>query len=180
MNLKDYNTGNYKHANIFKRLLWMFFSGFFLESFIPFPIRFKTFLLEIFGAKVGRGVVIKPKVKIKYPWRLTIGDYVWIGEEVWIDNLDYIRVGNNVCISQGAYLLTGNHNYKLDTFDLITAPIELEDEVWIGAMSVVCPGTICRRGSVLTVGSVAVNVLESNSINKGNPAQKIKDRISSS
>ena len=63
-----------------------------------------------------KGVVIKPNVKIKYPWNLYIGNNSWLGEKVWIDNLDIVSVGNNCCISQGAYLLTGNHDYRSEYF----------------------------------------------------------------
>ena len=99
-----------------------------------------------------------------------------IGEHVWIDNLVPVSLGANCCISQGAMLLTGNHNYKKSTFDLITGEIHLEDGVWIGAKAVVCPGVICRSHSLLTVGSVATSSLEAYCIYQGNPAQKIRDR----
>ena len=70
--------------------------------------------------KVGRSVIIKPRVRIKYPWFLQIGDNSWIGEDVWIDNLDSVIIKENVCISQGAMLMSGSHNYKSEKFDLIT------------------------------------------------------------
>ncbi len=121
--------------------------------------------------------MIKPNVKIKYPWNLVIHDYVWIGENVWIDNLAKVTIGGNVCISQGAMLLTGNHDFTKTTFDLIVKPIEIEDGVWIGAKSIVCPGVKCFSHAVLSVNSVATKNLDSNSIYKGNPAVKIKERI---
>jgi putative colanic acid biosynthesis acetyltransferase WcaF len=124
----------------------------------------------LFGAKVGKGVVIKIKVRIKSPWRLRIGHYCWIGESVWIDNLETVELGNNVCISQGAMLLTGNHNYTLSNFPYRLGPIKLEDGVWIGAQSIVCPGVVCKSHAVLTVNSVATKSLEAWSINSGNPA----------
>lgn len=136
----------------------------------------KVSLLRLFGAKVGQGVVIKPGVNIKYPWRLHIGNWVWIGEGVWIDNLAEVRIGNQVCISQGAMLLTGNHNYKSEKFDLIVQPILLEDGCWIGAQSTVCPGVICGKESVLAVGSVATRHLAPQMIYQGNPAQAARAR----
>ncbi len=120
--------------------------------------------------------VIKPKVNIKYPWFLILGDYVWIGEKVWIDNLAQVTIGSNVCISQGALLLCGNHNYKKPSFDLITGKITLEDGVWIGALATVCPGVCCKSHSILTVGSVATKDMDSYSIYQGNPAFKTKNR----
>jgi putative colanic acid biosynthesis acetyltransferase WcaF len=137
----------------------------------------KVFLLRLFGAKIGKGVNIKPSVNIKYPWRLTVGDYSWIGEKVWIDNLDNVIIGNNCCISQGAMLLCGNHNYKKAAFDLIIGKIVLENGVWIGAQSVVCPNVTCKTHSILAVNSVAANDLESYTIYQGNPAKAIRKRI---
>ena len=138
---------------------------------------FKCSLLRIFGGKVGRRVVIKPHVTIKYPWLLKIGNDVWIGENVWVDNLTMVTIGSNVCISQGAYLLTGNHDYSKSTFDLMIGKIVLEKGTWIGAKSIVCPGVTCKSHSVLAVGSVATKDLEEYGIYQGIPAIKIKQRI---
>ena len=106
----------------------------------------------------------------------TIGNDVWIGEEVWIDNLAKVQIGNNVCISQGAMLLCGNHNFSKSNFDLITGTIILEDGVWIGAKSIVGPNVVCHSHSVLGVSSVASKDLEAYSIYRGNPALLIKER----
>lgn len=130
----------------------------------------------MFGAKLGRAVQIKPCVNIKYPWLLTIGDDVWIGEEVWIDNLVMVTIGSDVCLSQGVLLLTGSHNYKKTTFNLITGNIILEDGVWIGAKAVVNQGILAGTHSVLTSGSIATKNLEAYSIYQGNPAVKIRER----
>ena len=143
---------------------------------VPFS-SIKVFLLRTFGAKIGKNVVVKPNVNIKYPWNLTVGDNSWIGEKVWIDNLGKVTIGKNVCLSQGAFLLCGNHDYKKETFDLMVKEIILEDGVWIGAKAVVCPGVTCKSHSVLAVGSIATSDLESYSIYQGNPAVKIKVRV---
>lgn len=163
-------------AGILVRALWYLVNVCFFKSGNPFS-GLKVFLLRLFGAKVGKGVVIKPFVNIKYPWNLSIGNYTWIGEEVWIDNLATIKIGSNVCISQGAMLLTGNHNYKRSTFDLMVKDIVLEDGVWIGAKSLVAPGITCRSHSVLSVLSVAVDDLEPYCIYHGNPAAKVRNRV---
>ena len=134
-------------------------------------------LLRLFGANIGKGVIIKPSVIIKYPWNLSIGDYTWIGENVWIDNLSQVTIGSNVCISQGAMLLCGNHNYKRPTFDLIVKPIIIEDGAWVGAQSTVCPGVTMHSHSVLAVGSITSKDLAPFSIYRGNPAIKVADRI---
>jgi putative colanic acid biosynthesis acetyltransferase WcaF len=174
---KNYNNRWYKPGSLLKRTVWYFVNViFFKSSYFPFS-KLKVIILRLFGAKVGVGVVIKPNVSIKYPWFLKIGSNSWIGEEVWIDNLANVELGENVCLSQNALLLCGNHNFKLSSFDLIIKPIILEDGVWIGAKSVVCGGVICHSHSVLTVGSVTSKSLDAYSIYKGNPAEKIKDRV---
>jgi putative colanic acid biosynthesis acetyltransferase WcaF len=175
--LSSYNIDWYKPGNRFKIVLWYFVNVlFFINPLNPLS-GLKCFLLRRFGAKVGKGVMIKPGVNIKYPWMLEIGDFVWIGEEVWIDNLTWVSIGSNVCISQGAMLLTGNHNYKKETFDLMTQEIVLEEGVWIGAKAVVCPGITCKSHAVLAVGSVATTDLEAYTIYQGNPAVTVRERI---
>jgi len=170
-NLKEYNNSWYNPGgNPITRVLWYFTNAIFFTNHLLPISGLKVLLLRLFGAKVGKGVNIKPAVSIKYPWKLSIGDYTWIGENVWIDNLDEVKIGSNCCISQGAFLLCGNHNYKKDTFDLIVKPIVIEDGAWIGAKSVVCPGITIKSGAILAVGSIATSNLESDNIFQGNPA----------
>lgn len=174
--LNSFNNSDYDPGTPVKRFLWYGSNIIFYKTSLPWPQFIKTYLLKLFGAKIGKNILIKPNVNIKYPWFLEIGNNSWIGEGVWIDNLASVIIGKNVCISQGALLLCGNHNYKRGSFDLITAPITLEDGSWIGAQSVVCPGITCKSHSILTVGSIATADLEAYSIYQGNPAQKIRDR----
>lgn len=135
-----------------------------------------VFILRLYGAKIGKDVRIKPYIYIHYPWKLTIGDYSWLAE-CRIENLAEVSIGKNVCVSQNAMLLTGNHNYKKVDFDLITKPIILEDGAWIGANATVCPGVIAASHAVLTVGAVATKNLDAYAVYQGNPAVKIKDRV---
>ena len=133
----------------------------------------KSFLLRAFGAKIGKGVIIKPRVRIKYPWFLEIGNYSWLGESVWIDNLGKVVIGKNVCLSQGALLISGNHDYNDEKFSLIVKDIKIMDGAWICAKSIVAPGLKCKQGSILTLGSVAKSDLDENGIYSGNPAKLI-------
>lgn len=170
------NKGFSGGAGVLKRVSWYLVNViFFLNPLNPVS-GIKVFLLRAFGARVGMGVFIKPNVNIKYPWRLKIGNNVWIGEKVWIDNLAPVEIRDNVCLSQGAMLLTGNHDYKKITFDLILGPILLEEGVWIGAQAVVCPGVLCRSHSILSVGSVATKKMEPFTIYQGNPAVAVRER----
>ena len=153
-----------------KCVLWYFTNLLFIKNHWHPLNDLKVAILKLFGSKIGKGVVIKPGVNIKYPWFLTIGDYSWIGEDVWIDNLAQVTIGLNCCISQGALLLCGNHNFRSETFDLIVKPITIEDGAWVGAKSVVCPGVTVSEDAVLAVGSVATTSLDAATIYQGNPA----------
>lgn len=177
MDLGGYKK-TYKGRSFLNNIFWYFTSIIFFENSLPIPSGIKVKILKLFGAKIGVGVVIKPNVKIKYPWMLAIGNNCWIGEYVWLDNLAQVTCGNDCCISQGAYILTGSHNYKSKYFDLITSEVIIENEVWIGARSVVTPGSHLKSGVVLTVNSVAISILEQNSIYQGNPATFKRKRYS--
>ena len=169
---KGFNAG----ASSLKIICWYFISLCFIRSgIIPFSTII-VLILKMFGAKIGNDVRIKPGLYIHYPWKLSIGDHSWIAE-CRIENLAQVTIGANVCVSQQAMLLTGNHNYKTVGFDLITQPIVLENGAWIGARAIVCPGITIKSHAVLTVGSVATKDLEPYSIYQGNPTIKVKDRI---
>src|SRR6185312_3455192 len=176
--LSTYNNAPFHPGgNAVKRVLWYYLNALFLKTCLVPSNHFKRFLLRLFGAKVGSDVTIKPGVNVKYPWHLTIGHHTWIGENVWIDSLVPIAIGSNVCLSQGAVLLTGNHNYKTTSFKLVTKSVVLEDGVWIGAGAMVMPGVTAASHAMLTSGSVATKNLEPYSIYQGNPAVKIRDRV---
>lgn len=176
VDLTSYNNSWYKPGGRLKIIVWYWVNELVLKNtLLPFS-KLKVIVLYCFGAKIGRGVTIKPGVSIKYPWFLEIGNHCWIGENVWIDNLSYVSIADNVCISQGAMLLCGNHDFKAPTFDLITGPITLEEGSWVGAKSIVCPGVTLKSHSILSVGSVANRDLDPYCIYKGNPAIKVKDR----
>lgn len=177
VDLSKYNNAFYQPGGTpLKRFLWYFTNILFFKNAWNPCNRLKIELLKMFGAKLGSNITIKPSVNIKYPWRLSIGNNVWIGENVWIDNLANVDIGNNVCISQGAMLLCGNHNYKKITFDLMVGNIVLKEGSWVGAQSTVCPNVTLYENSILTVGSIAVHDLEANGIYQGNPANKIRER----
>lgn len=177
MDLSDYDRRGYEPgAGALKRIVWYVCNALLLHSWLLPWSAPKASLLRLFGARVGRGVVIKPRVNIKYPWRLEVGSHVWIGEGVWIDNLSSVRLGDNVCVSQGAYLLTGNHDYRDPRFGLDTRPITIEREVWIGARAIVCPGVTVGRGCVLKAGSVVSQDTEPTWVYGGAPAQKQRAR----
>lgn len=177
MDLSQYSPGGFdRGAGIFKEALWLVVS---LLLFQACPFSFsalKRTVLRAFGARIGRNVTIKPRVKITFPWKLTIGNHVWLGEECWLLNLEHITIADNVCISQRAFLCTGSHNYKSPKFDLIVKPIHVEEGAWIGANAWVGPGVTVGSHAVLAAGSVATKNLEPFGIYQGNPATFVKPR----
>lgn len=177
VDLSRYTPGNFdRGAGVLKEALWLVVS-LFLFRLCPFSFSaLKCFILRLFGAKIGRNVTIKPQVKITFPWKLTVGDHVWLGEECWLLNLERINVGSHVCISQRAFLCTGSHDFKKTGFDLITRPITLNDGAWVGAGAWVGPGVTFGSHAVLTAGSVTAKNLDAYGIYRGNPATFAKQR----
>jgi putative colanic acid biosynthesis acetyltransferase WcaF len=178
VNLAAYSSAKFNRgAGRGTEFAWLVIS-LFLFRLCPFSLSsLKRMVLRWFGAKIGRGVVIKPQVKITFPWKLIVGDHVWLGEESWLLNLEKIEIGNNVCISQRAQLCTGSHDYKRPTFDLIVAPITVEDGAWLGAACWVGPGVTIGTHAVLTAGSVAGKSLDGWGVYRGNPAVFLRQRV---
>lgn len=137
------------------RALWYLVSAVcFSHALALLPSTAKAELLRWFGATVGPGLVIKPRVTIKYPWFLRVGRSVWIGERAWIDNPAPVALGDNVCVSQGATLISGNHDFKRADFAYFGGPITVGDRVWVCAGAIVAPGSTIPAGTVVAIGSV--------------------------
>ncbi len=177
MDLSKFDNRSYQPGRSFAvQALWFFAGLPLLRSAVIPSSGFRAWLLRTFGARIGVGVVLKPGLRVKYPWRLAVGDHAWLGEDCWIDNLADVRIGSNACLSQGSYLCTGNHDWSDPAFALRTGPITVEDGAWVGAKAVVCPGVTISRLSILTVGSVAYRSTAPGSICGGNPAAFLRDR----
>jgi putative colanic acid biosynthesis acetyltransferase WcaF len=171
LRLDRYDNSDFdRGAGKLKEGLWVLCKcAFFLNPF-PWPSSLRTALLRIFGARIGRGVVIRSGANVTFPWRLTVGDHVWIGEDVLILSLAPVTIGSNVCLSQRTFLCTGSHAWRRETFDLRTKPIVVGDSVWIAAQAFVGAGVSIGRGSVVSAGCVVMENLPENSLAKGNPA----------
>lgn len=175
--LKDFNPGDFdRGAGKFKEIVWYLFKMLFFLTAIPYPSSLKVRILRMFGAKVGSGIVIKPRVNIHFPWKLEIGNDVWIGEEACILNFEKVVICSNVSISQRVFLCGGNHNYKDTAMSYRNGPIVLEDGVWVGACCFIGPGVTIGYDTVVTAGSVVTANLSSNGIFRGDPAIFIKHR----
>ena len=176
MNLEHYTAGDFQRGRpAWVELVWLIVQGLFIDCWLP-GSRHRVWLLRCFGARIGRGAVIKPHVRIKFPWRLVMADHVWIGEGVWLDNLAEIRIGSHCNLSQGVYVCTGSHDAFRDSFDLQTRSVVLADQVWLGAFSRVAPGVHLAEGSLLQMGSVLTRSTEPQGIYAGIPARRVKER----
>jgi putative colanic acid biosynthesis acetyltransferase WcaF len=120
-----------------------------------FPARWRPALLRAFGAQIGQRVLIRSRVRVHWPWRLDVGDDVWIGEGAWLLNLERITIGNDVCVSQDALLCTGSHLRHSPTFEFDNGPIRLEPGAWVAARAVVLRGVTVGRGAVVGASAVA-------------------------
>ena len=152
MNLKKFNKKPTHDTYFLKFFLWYIFSALFFNSFIP-GSKIRVFILKLFGCRIGKNIIIKPHVKIKYPWKLIIGNNCWIGEEVWIDNISRVTVGSNTCISQGVYICAGSHDFYDEEFRLLIEDIEIGSSCWIAAKSLIGPGVRIEDGSFIKFGS---------------------------
>jgi putative colanic acid biosynthesis acetyltransferase WcaF len=175
--LGDFSSSGFNRgAGKAKEIIWYLFKMIFFLSAFPYPSSFKAKLLRLFGAKVGSRVTIKPRINIHFPWKLDIGNDVWLGEEILLLNFEQLTIGNNVCISQRGFLCGGNHNYKDPAMPYRNGAITLKDGSWIGANCFVGPGVIIGVDTVVSAGSVVTANLNANSIYKGNPPEFIKER----
>lgn len=175
--LRNFNNSWYAPGRSLPfQLAWFFLGLRLLKSALIPSSAFRVRLLRFFGASVGNRVVIKPGVRVKYPWRLTIGDDCWLGEDCWIDNLADVRIGSDVCVSQGAYFCTGNHDWTDSSFGLIVKPIVLHDGSWAGAKSVLTPGVTLGECAIASAGSVVTKDIPPFEIHGGNPAAFLKRR----
>lgn len=167
-----YDTG----ASFGRRALWYFTNLAVLHNpWLPLSAP-RVWALRLFGARVGKGVTIKPQVKVKFPWKLVVGDGAAIGEECWIDNLDQVTLGKGAVLSQRTYLCTGNHDWRSLELPLTTAPIHVGEHAWVGAGVVVAPGASVGDRTVVALGSVVVGELPADRVCAGRPAVPIKAR----
>jgi putative colanic acid biosynthesis acetyltransferase WcaF len=163
-------------ASKLKESLWILIRALFFQSPLPWPRALKRHLLRSFGAQVGEGVVIKPRVTIHFPWKLSIGDYSWIGEEVFILNFEQCTIGAHCCISQRAFLCGGNHDFRAMDFKYRNGPIVIEDGAWVGAQTFIAPSITIGQEAVITAGSVVSHSMPSGMICSGNPCEPVKER----
>lgn len=177
VDLQSYDNSWYSpgRSKIVRALWYVVSLAIFESGWVPFSWA-KRWLLCRFGAKIGRGLVIKPQVSIKYPWRLEVGDHCWIGQGALIENLADVRIGSQVCISQQVYICTGSHDCRRRTFDLVTRPVTIGNGAWLAARALVLGGVAIGPNAVVAAGSVVTKDVPPATIVAGQPARTIGQR----
>jgi putative colanic acid biosynthesis acetyltransferase WcaF len=156
--------------------LWWIVQSLFFNTSPQFLYGWRRFLLRSFGAKIGKGVILRPTMKIQFPWKVTIGDYSWIGDNVNLYSLGEIEIGVNVVISQSCYICTGSHDYLDEAFRIYAEKITIKDECWLATDVYVAPGITIGKGTVVGARSSVFKDLPAGKICIGSPAKVIKER----
>jgi putative colanic acid biosynthesis acetyltransferase WcaF len=146
-------------------------------SSIPWPNQIKSSILRLFGAKIGRGCNLRPRLYIHFPWKLVIGDFVWIGDDTGILNLEPVTLESHVALGHRVYLATGNHDYKDSKMAFRNAPISIGRGAWVASCSFVGPGVTIGEHCIVQAGSVVTKNAEAWTILKGNPAVSVGRRV---
>lgn len=152
-----------KGRGFLAQALWVVTQGA-IFSRVWCPNAMRIAILRAFGAQIGQGVLIRHRVRIQWPWKLTIGDNSWVGTDVDLYNLDHITIGNDVCISQHTYVCTGSHDRRSPTFEFDNAPIVLEDGVWLCVRSTVLRGVTVGANSTVAATAVVTRDVPPDSI----------------
>lgn len=173
MKLEGYRAKLDRGAPAWKEAVWLAMKVVFFLAPLPLPSSLRAALLRAFGAQVGKGCVIREGVDISFPWRLVLGNFVWIGGGTRILTLAPVTIGSNSCLSQEAFLCTGSHNHRSESFDLIARPITIGEECWVGARAFVGPGVTVGSHCVVAACAVVVRDLPQGSLVAGNPARPL-------
>jgi putative colanic acid biosynthesis acetyltransferase WcaF len=130
--------------------------------------RLRASVLRLFGARVGAGVVLRPGLRVKFPWKLSVGEHSWIGEGVWIHNQAQLTIGSDAVVSQGSFLTTGSHDFSGD-MSLVTRPVTIEDGAWVTARCTVLSGSRVGRSALVLPGTVVRGQVPAGSLYGGHP-----------
>ena len=175
--LSQYKTPReFRGRNVFIVQLWWLVQGTLFACSPQFLYGWRRFLLRLFGAKIGEKVLLRPSVRVTYPWKLSIGDYSWIGEYSTLYNLGEIKIGKNVAIAHHVYLCTGEHDISVETFNIGQRPVVIEDEAWLPNDVFVGPGVTIGRGCVIGARSTVLQNMPEGMICYGYPAKPVKKR----
>jgi putative colanic acid biosynthesis acetyltransferase WcaF len=138
---------------------------------------FRRWLLRCFGAQVGKGVIIRPSVTVTYPWKISLGDYSWVGDDVVLYSLGEIAIGAHAVVSQRSYLCAGDHDYQQTDFSIRARRISIGDQAWVAADVFVGPGVHIGVGAVIGARSAVFKNMPGGMVCMGTPAVPVKPRL---
>ncbi len=148
-----------------------------LFRFSPVPLySFRRWLVRLFGGTIGRGVILRPRARLHYPWRIEIGDYTSIGDDAWLYSIAPIKIGSHSVISQKSFLCTAGHDYEDPHFKTTATPIVLGDGVWLAADVYVAPGVTIGDNAVIGARSSVFHDMPEETICYGYPCKPIRKR----
>jgi putative colanic acid biosynthesis acetyltransferase WcaF len=177
-NLNKFNQpSNFRGRSAITVQLWWLVQATLFACSPQFMYAWRNFLLRLFGANIGKNVIIRPTVRVTYPWKLTIGDYAWVGDHAELYTLGKISIGKNAVISQNCYLCTGSHDFRSEAFDIYQKPIVVEDEAWVAADVYIAPGLTIGKGAVIGARSSVFSDMPAGMICLGSPARPVKPRM---
>jgi putative colanic acid biosynthesis acetyltransferase WcaF len=155
--------------------LWMVVEFLLITNPLQISSTLRVWALRLFGARIGANIIMRPRVRIKFPWNLQIGDNSWIGEGVWIHNQGLVTIEDNTVVSQETFITTGSHEvYR--SMDLIIKPVILRRGAWLTSRCIVLQGVEVGQNTVVTPGSVVRGSLLPERVYGGNPATFIRER----
>lgn len=167
---------NFSGKSGWYRQLWSVVQATLFSWSPDFMYGWRSFLLRLFGAKIGKNVRIRPTTRISCPWNIKIGDYCWIGQGTKLSGSGEIEIGNNAVVSALSYISTDSHHYDSSNFDIFAAKVHIEDEVWIATDVFVAPGVTIGKGTVVGARSSVFNNLPAMMICIGSPAKALRER----
>jgi putative colanic acid biosynthesis acetyltransferase WcaF len=156
--------------------LWWITQALFFKTSPQVFYNWRRTLLRLFGAQIGKGVKIRPSATVTYPWKVSIGDYSWVGDEAVLYSLGEIHIGSNAVVSQKCYLCAGNHDYTNSVFTILAEPVIIKDQVWLATDVFVGPGVTIGEGAVVGARSSIFKSIEGGNVYSGNPLKMIKKR----
>jgi putative colanic acid biosynthesis acetyltransferase WcaF len=158
-------------------LLWWLVQGSLFRYSLHPMYRWRSFLLRLFGARIGQGVQVRPTARFTYPWKVSIGDYSWIGDDAEFYSLERIEVGSHCVVSQRSYLCTGSHDITDPAFGLVTKPIVIRDGAWVASDVFVYPGVTVGTMGVAAARSTVTRSIPDGEVHAGTPASFVKQRF---
>jgi putative colanic acid biosynthesis acetyltransferase WcaF len=155
--------------------LWMVVEVLLVSNPLQISSALRAWALRLFGARVGTNVILRPRIRVKFPWNLRIGDNCWIGEGVWIHNQGLVTIEDDTVVSQETFITTGSHDiYR--SMDLVIKPVIIRRGAWLTTRCIVLQGVEVGQNTVVTPGSVVHKSLLPDGVYGGNPAAFIRDR----